>query len=84
MTQISNYFHCLKRIYNIKIWNYNDVQNIYILEPTNQRVVVLNKEGKMLEQYTATEWQSPTGMIVNESNKEIFILDNNKVYKFNF
>jgi hypothetical protein len=68
----------------IKIWTYNDVQNIYILEPTNQRVVVLNKEGKMLEQYTATEWQSPTGMIVNESNKEIFILDNNKVYKFNF
>lgn len=64
------------------LWTYNDVQNIYILEPTNKRVVVLNKEGELLQQYTALEWQNPTGMIVDEANSLIYILDNNKVYKF--
>ena len=67
-----------------KIWTYNDVENIYILESTNKRVVILDKEGKMLNQYTATEWQRPTGMIVDEPGKTIYVLDSNKVYKFGF
>ncbi len=68
----------------IKIWTYNGLQNIYILESTNKRVVVLDKAGKMLNQYTANDWQNPTSMLVKEENKTIYILDNNKIYKFNF
>lgn len=67
-----------------QIWTYNGLQNIYILEPTNKRVVVLDKEGKMLNQYTSDSWQNPTSMIVEEENKTIYILDNNKIYKFNY
>ncbi|MFZ2190375.1 MAG: hypothetical protein WA057_06765 [Candidatus Magasanikiibacteriota bacterium] len=65
-----------------QIWTYNGVNNIYVLEPTNKRVVVLDKTGKMLSQYTANEWQNPTGMIVKESEKTIYVLDSNKIYKF--
>lgn len=65
-----------------EIWTYNDTDKIYILEPTNKRVIILNKEGKMLQQFTATEWQNPTDMIVRESEKAIYILDNNKIYRF--
>lgn len=68
----------------VDIWTYNNVTNIYILEPANRRVVVLNKEGKLLVQYTATEWQNPTGMVINEAGKTGYILDQNKIYKFNF
>ncbi|MFA4830764.1 MAG: hypothetical protein WC862_04815 [Patescibacteria group bacterium] len=64
------------------IWTYNDVLNIYILEPKNKRVVVLNKEGKLLQQYTAAEWQNPTGMVVDEIGGIVYVLDENKVYKF--
>lgn len=73
-----------KLVNPLEIWTYNDVQNIYILEPTNKRVIILDKEGKMINQYTATEWQNPTSMIVDEPAKTIYILDNNKVYKFSF
>ncbi len=66
------------------IWTYNNVTNIYILEPANRRVVALNKEGKLLVQYTAPEWQNPTSMIVQEDKKNIYILDSNKIYKFKF
>jgi hypothetical protein len=65
-----------------KIWTYNNVENIYVLEPTNKRVVILDKNGKMLQQYTAEKWQNPTGMIVDEANKVIYVLDNNIVYRF--
>ncbi len=64
------------------LWTYNDVENIYILEPSGKRVVVLNKEGKLLNQYTAEEWQNPTGMIVDEAGGTIYILDSNKIYSF--
>lgn len=65
-----------------EIWTYANVKNIYILEPTNKRVVVLNKQGKLLQQYTANEWNNPTGMIVDEPNKVIYVLDSDKVYRF--
>lgn len=64
------------------IWTYNDVNNIYILEPTNKRVIVISKEGELQQQYTADNWQNPTGMVVDEKNKIIYILDSNIVYSF--
>lgn len=65
-----------------EIWTYNDTDKIYILESTNKRIIILNKEGKLIQQYTATEWQNPTDMIVRESEKAIYILDSNKIYRF--
>lgn len=59
------------------------LNNIYILEPTNKRIVVLDKTGKLLNQYTADVWQNPTGLIVSETNKTAYVLDGGKVYKFN-
>ncbi len=64
------------------IWTYNDVNNIYILEPTNKRIIVINKQGKLLVQYTAHEWQNPTDMIVDEAKKTVYVIDSNKVYQF--
>ncbi len=67
-----------------QIWTYNGVENIYVLESTNKRVIILNKEGKMLNQYTDDAWQNPTSMIVDEEEKTIYVLDDNKIYKFNY
>ncbi|MBI5222051.1 MAG: hypothetical protein HY980_00960 [Candidatus Magasanikbacteria bacterium] len=65
------------------VWTYNNLNNIYILEPTNKRVIILDKTGKLIGQYTAAEWQNPSGMIVDEAKKTIYLLDSNKIYKFN-
>jgi len=65
-----------------EIWTYNNLKYLYILEPTHKRVVVLDKNGQMLQQYTSDSWQNPTGMIVDEENKVIYILDNNKIHRF--
>ncbi|NCO05094.1 MAG: hypothetical protein GW939_03025 [Candidatus Magasanikbacteria bacterium] len=64
------------------LWTYNDVNYIYILEPTNKRVIVLTKEGKLVNQYTSINWNNPTGMIVDDERGEIYVLDGNIVYSF--
>lgn len=65
-----------------EIWTYSDVDNLYIAEPTNKRIVVINKEGNFVGQYTSDQWSNPTSMIIEENEKTVFVLDNNKVYKF--
>jgi hypothetical protein len=66
----------------IALYTYNDIDSIYILEPTNKRIVVLNKQGTFRAQYTSDLWQSPTGMVVDEVKKTVYVLDSNKVYSF--
>lgn len=62
------------------IYTYADVPYIYILEPTHKRVIVLTKEGKLVAQYTANEWNNPTGMVVDTERNSIYVLDSNSIY----
>lgn len=64
------------------LWTYNNVNNLYILEPEAKRIVVTDKNGKFVGQYTYPEWKNPVSMVVNEEKKTIFVLDDNKIYKF--
>lgn len=65
----------------VAIWTYNDVKNLYILEPANKRLIVLDKTGKLMKQYTDPAWVAPSGMVVDEGKKTVYILDSNIVYK---
>lgn len=65
-----------------KIWTYTDSDYLYILEPSSKRVVLLDKDGNFIEQYTTNEWKEPTDMLVDEDNKVVYVLDDNKIYKF--
>jgi hypothetical protein len=65
-----------------ELWTYSDLAEIYILEPTNKRVVVINKEGKLIRQITASVWKQPTGMAVDDEAKRVYVLDDNKIYYF--
>ena len=66
----------------ISIWTHSSANNIYILEPTNKRIVALDKAGKLVGQYTSELWTYPTSMIIDEAKKTAYVLDNNKLYKF--
>lgn len=65
-----------------QIWTYNDVKNIYILDPATKRVIVLDKNGVLVKQYTSSEWKNPTSMVVDEAAKKVYILDSNKIFEF--
>ncbi len=64
------------------LYTYTDIDSIYIVEPTNKRIVKLNKQGTFQAQYTNASWIGPTGMVVDVAKKTVYVLDNNKVYSF--
>lgn len=64
-----------------KIWTYNDLNYIYILDSAGKRIVILDKTGQIKSQITANEFTNPTGMIVDETKRAAYILDNNKLYQ---
>jgi len=64
------------------IWTYADVPYIYVLEPKENRLVLLNKDGSLSIQYTAEVWNEPEAFVVNEETNEVYVLDDNIVYRF--
>ncbi len=66
-----------------RIWTYNDINYIYVLDSVEKRVLVIDKLGQVKNQLTAAEFVKPTGMIVDEIKNTIYILDSNRLYRMN-
>lgn len=64
-----------------KIYTNENTDNLYILDNGNSRVVVLNKDGKFLNEYQADIIKNASGLDVNESAKSLLILSGDKIYK---
>jgi DNA-binding beta-propeller fold protein YncE len=68
----------------IKIFTDLDVAYLYLLDSKTRRVVILSKDGKLINQLTAEEFSSPSDMAVDEKNKKIYLLDGNKTFEIGF
>lgn len=64
-----------------KIYTNENTDNVYILDNGNSRVVVLDKDGKFLSEYSADVIKNAKGLDVNESAKNLFVLSGDKIYK---
>jgi hypothetical protein len=56
--------------------------NLYVLEPSRKRVIMLDKEGNFKKQFTSDQWTNPTGLTISADEKEAYILDGTTVCKF--
>jgi len=65
-----------------KLWTYAEYNNIYILEPKNNRLVVVDKKGRFIGLYTSESWNNPTGFVVSSDERTAYILDDNTIYTF--
>lgn len=54
-------------------------KDIYILDPKNARIVVLDKEGNYLAQYTSSEFADALDLAVSERGGKIIVLTQNKL-----
>lgn len=64
-----------------KIYTNKDIQNIYILDSGNKRIVVLDKKGSIVKILQNDNLTNPTDFSVDEKNKTFFILNNGSLYK---
>ena len=66
----------------IDIWTDADSQFIYILEPAESRVIVLDKEGSLIAQYTNDTIAQAHSMIVQEDSNSIIVVTDTTAYTF--
>lgn len=64
-----------------KIVTTPELENIYILDPNNKRIVILNKDGALINQYFSEQFDNLKDFTVSEANKAIYLLNGTKIYK---
>ncbi|MEK7065543.1 MAG: hypothetical protein AAB961_00995, partial [Patescibacteria group bacterium] len=65
---------------SLVIYTNDEAKNLYVLDSTNKRVVVLDKDGVCMGQYV---WQgdlAPTQLVVSEARRKILLLAGGKLY----
>ena len=58
--------------------------NLYVLEANKKRVVILNKNGQLLNQIYFPNTSSLFDLAVDEARRNIFLLGENKLYQITF
>jgi hypothetical protein len=66
-----------------EIFGNAETENIYIVDSKNKRVVVLDPQGKFINQYVCDSFDNISGIYVDEKTSKMYILNKNKVYHVN-
>ncbi len=64
-----------------RIFTSREINNLYILDSGNQRIVVLDKNGAYQAQYQAGILKTAVDFQVKETDKKIFLLSASKIYQ---
>ncbi|MCK4520481.1 hypothetical protein KAT95_01265 [Candidatus Parcubacteria bacterium] len=56
---------------------------IYLLEPEEKRVIIINKTGDIIKQFFSEKFDNLKDFIVSENGKTIWLLNSSKVYQIN-
>jgi hypothetical protein len=59
----------------------SDTDNLYLLDSTNSRLVVLTKSGQYVSQLTGDKFKDAQDLVVDEPAKKVYLLENNKIYQ---
>jgi uncharacterized protein YoxC len=51
----------------------------YVLDPSNKRIVIMNKVGTLMAQYVSNDFEQSTDFSVNEAQKIIYVLNGSKL-----
>lgn len=64
-----------------KIFTSEIMKNIYILDPGNKRIVIIDKEGKLIRQYTSGKFDDLIDFSISSGEKELYLLNKTAVYE---
>jgi hypothetical protein len=67
-----------------KLYTENGFANLYVLDPAGQRIVVLNKDGAVVQSLTSNQFNDLKDFTVDEKGKTIYVLNNNQLLKVSF
>lgn len=61
----------------------SEVDNLYVLDSGNSRLVVLSKIGEYKGQYSGDKFGVATDLVVDEVGKKVYLLEGSKIYMVN-
>jgi len=72
-----------------KFYTDSDSDYLYILEPSNKRIIIYEKEtansttNNLMVQYTSSKFTNLKDFAIDEKNKIIYVLNGNEIFKIN-
>jgi|GEM_PF-2735157 len=67
-----------------KIWTSEDIDYLFILEPTNKRVLITDKNGNLKTQYVLEDAENLKDFYIDTTGRKIRVLADNGVWEFGF
>ncbi len=68
----------------IKIWTSQFNSYLYILEPAQNRIIIIDKKGGIIKQFQSEQFDNLLDFTVSENGKTIWLLNGPKVYRLLF
>lgn len=66
-----------------KIFTLSGLSYIYLLEPGQSRIIILNKSGQIIRQFQSEKFDNLLDFTVSENGKTIYLLNGLRVYQIN-
>lgn len=66
-----------------KIATSSSLPYLYILEPAQNRIIILTKQGKIVKQFQSDEFNNLLDFTISENGKTLWLLNNQRVYQLN-
>jgi hypothetical protein len=66
-----------------KIFLSPNLPYLFVLEPVQKRILIFNKEGKIIKQFQSPNFDNLLDFTVSEDGKTIYLLNGLKVYRLN-
>lgn len=63
------------------IFTSSDVDNLYVLDSGNSRLLILTKTGSYKGQITGNKFGTATDLVVDEVDKKVYLLDGSKIFQ---
>ena len=65
---------------NSIIKTFKDSNYLYIIDPSNERIIILNKDGSIEDQYTSDKFDNLIDLAIDPEEKAIYLLNGNHLY----
>ncbi len=63
------------------IYTSPEIENLYVLDSTNSRIVKLDKAGTFVAEYTSDTLKNTKAITISDDEKTAYLLSGNKIYK---
>ena len=67
-----------------KIFTNDELDNLYLLDEDTQRIIILDKTGELIQQFTSNNFNELKDFAVSDKEDKIWVLNGSKIFEIEF